>query len=91
MPDRAGVKLSTWDIVLLVLRFLPTLPRMIANRPSVVDPKIQEVGVPSLYALLLSQTRLDSTVHQEDQRRERLREGRRRWVSPSQFVIHTAG
>ena len=54
MPDRAGIKVSTWDIVLLVLRFLPTLPRMIANRPSVVDPKIQEVGVLSPYALLLS-------------------------------------
>jgi hypothetical protein len=39
---------------------------MIANRASVVDPKIQEVGVPSPYALSLAQTRLDFTVHQED-------------------------
>lgn len=72
MPDRAGVKLPFRDIVLLVLRVLPTLPRMIASRPSVVDPKTQEVRVPSPYTLLPSYTNLDFTVHQEDQRRERL-------------------
>ena len=63
MPDRAGVKLSYRNMVLFVLRLLPALPKMFASRPSVVDPKIQEVGVPSLYALLLSQMCLDSTVH----------------------------
>ena len=72
MPDRAGVKLPLRDMVLFVLRFLPTLPRIFASRPTVVDPKTQEVDVLSLYVLLLSYTNFDFTVHQEDQRRERL-------------------
>ena len=51
MPDRAGVKLSWGDIALFVVKVVPSLPRMFANRTSVVDSRVHEVGVPSLYAL----------------------------------------
>ena len=54
MPDRAGVKLSYRNMVLFVLRLLPTLPKMFASRPSVVDPKIQAVGVPSPCAFVVA-------------------------------------
>ena len=66
MPDRAGAKTSLLDMVLLILKALPTIPRLFANRASVVDPRIQEAGVSSLYALLPSFTGLAWTVHQED-------------------------
>jgi dienelactone hydrolase len=42
MPDRPGAKSSLLDIVLLILKALPTLPRLFANRASVVDPRIHE-------------------------------------------------
>ena len=45
MPDRAGVKTSFGTLTLLILRVLPTLPRMFTNRPSVVDPRVHEAGV----------------------------------------------
>ena len=66
MPDRAGAKTPLLDVVLLILRALPTFPRLFANRASVVDPRIHEAGVPSPYALLPSFTGLNYTVHKED-------------------------
>ena len=66
MPDRPGAKSSLLDIVLLILKALPTLPRLFANRASVVDPRIHEAGVPLPCALLPSFTGLGFTVHQED-------------------------
>ncbi|KAF8478074.1 dienelactone hydrolase endo-1-3,1,4-beta-D-glucanase [Russula ochroleuca] len=42
MPDRAGVKTSLGTLALLIIRLLPTLPRIFASRPSVVDPRIHE-------------------------------------------------
>jgi hypothetical protein len=66
MPDRAGVKTSLGTLALLIIRLLPTLPRIFASRPSVVDPRIHEAGVPSPYANLPLCANLDYTVHQED-------------------------
>jgi carboxymethylenebutenolidase len=43
MPDRAGVKTSWLTTGRLILKALPSLPRFIANRPSVVDARVQEV------------------------------------------------
>jgi len=42
MPDRAGVKTSWLTIGRFIIKGLPHLPRFIANRPSVVDPRVQE-------------------------------------------------
>jgi len=42
MPDRAGVKLSWLSLGLFALKGLPSLPRFIANRPSVVDARVHE-------------------------------------------------
>jgi hypothetical protein len=46
MPDRAGVKTSWFTMGRLLLKGLPSLPRFIANRPSVVDARVQEVWAP---------------------------------------------
>ena len=66
MPDRAGVKSTLRDKMLFLFRTLFALPRLFASRPSVVDARIHEAGVPSPYAILPSFTGLDYTVHQED-------------------------
>jgi len=42
MPDRAGVKTSWFTTARLIFKGLPSLPRFIANRPSVVDARVQE-------------------------------------------------
>ena len=47
MPDRAGVKPSWLDVGLFVFKVLPSLPGFFASRPSVVDPRVHEAGVPS--------------------------------------------
>ena len=46
MPDRAGVKPTLRDKMLFIFRTLFALPRLFANRPSVVDARIHEAGVP---------------------------------------------
>jgi hypothetical protein len=46
MPDRAGVKTSWLTTGRLILKGLPSLPRFIANRPSVVDARVQEAWIP---------------------------------------------
>ena len=46
VPDRAGVKNSWLDVVNLVLKIIPNLPRLIAARPSVVDARVHEAGDP---------------------------------------------
>jgi hypothetical protein len=51
MPDRAGAKLSWRDVGLFVFKVLPSIPGFIASRPSVVDPRVHEAGVPSPHAL----------------------------------------
>jgi dienelactone hydrolase len=38
-PDRAGVKMP-W--LKLIIKFIPSMPRLFANRPSVVDPRVHE-------------------------------------------------
>jgi dienelactone hydrolase len=40
MPDRAGVKLSWTKIGVIGFKVVVSLPKMIANRPSVVDPRV---------------------------------------------------
>jgi len=40
MPDRAGVKIPWTKMGLIVFKVLVSLPKMIANRPSVVDPRV---------------------------------------------------
>ena len=47
MPDRAGVKTSWFTIGLMIFKGLPSLPRFISNRPSVVDARVHEVRTPS--------------------------------------------
>ena len=46
MPDRAGVKISWLTYGLFFAKALPYLPRFIANRPSVVDARVQEAWSP---------------------------------------------
>ena len=45
IPDRAGVRTSWLASGLLTLKFLRALPGFIANRPSVVDARVQEVRI----------------------------------------------
>jgi len=42
MPDRAGVKLKWSAIGVIVFKVLVSFPKMISNRPSVVDPRVHE-------------------------------------------------
>jgi hypothetical protein len=42
-PDRAGVKMP-W--LKLIIKFIPSMPRLFANRPSVVDPRVHEASDP---------------------------------------------
>jgi len=42
-PDRAGVKMTWTNIFALVFKVLLALPGLIANRPSVVDPRVHAV------------------------------------------------
>ncbi|KAH9980337.1 dienelactone hydrolase endo-1,3,1,4-beta-D-glucanase [Lactifluus volemus] len=42
MPDRAGIKVGCFDMILVILKNLPSLPKFYFNRPSVVDPRVQE-------------------------------------------------
>jgi hypothetical protein len=51
MPDRAGFKTRWLDIVKMIFKIIPYLPRLIASRPSVVDARVQEAGDPSLWEL----------------------------------------
>jgi hypothetical protein len=70
MPDRAGVKTRWLDAVKLILKVIPSLPRLlIASRPSVVDARVHEAGDPSpaVGTLVLSMNFSSITVHQEDQ------------------------
>jgi len=46
MADRAGVKTGWLDVVKLIFRIIPYLPRLIASRPSVVDARVHEAGDP---------------------------------------------
>jgi len=45
MADRAGVKTSWLTIGRFIIKGLPHLPRFIANRSSVVDPRVQEARI----------------------------------------------
>jgi dienelactone hydrolase len=42
MPDRAGFKTRWLDIVKMIFKIIPYLPRLIASRPSVVDARVHE-------------------------------------------------
>jgi len=42
MPDRAGVKIQWLNVVKLIFNFIPTIPRLIASSPSVVDRRVNE-------------------------------------------------
>lgn len=42
MPDRAGVKLKWTTMVSIGFKVLASVPKMYANRPSVVDPRVME-------------------------------------------------
>jgi carboxymethylenebutenolidase len=55
MPDRAGVKLSWTKIGVIGFKVVVSLPKMIANRPAVVDPRVHAVR---------SLTRKASDAHQ---------------------------
>jgi len=46
-PDRAGVKMSWLRLMKLLIKFIPSIPRFIAARPSVVDARVHEAGDPS--------------------------------------------
>jgi hypothetical protein len=46
MPDRAGAKTPWLDILKFIFKVIPLLPGIIANRVSVVDPRVHEVGDP---------------------------------------------
>ena len=46
MIDRAGAKLPWLNVVKFYLKLIPCLPKIIANRPSVVYPKVREAGEP---------------------------------------------
>jgi carboxymethylenebutenolidase len=41
-PDRAGVKISGLRLMKFIIKFIPSVPRMIACRPSVVDARVHE-------------------------------------------------
>jgi len=40
MPDRAGVKIPFTKMFVILFKILASLPRLFANRPSVVDPRV---------------------------------------------------
>jgi hypothetical protein len=42
-PDRAGVRTSWLTSVLRIFKIVAAFPGMIANRSSVVDPRVKEV------------------------------------------------
>jgi len=41
-PDRAGVKISWLKLMKFIIKFIPSIPRLIASRPSVVDARVHE-------------------------------------------------
>ncbi|KAF8272180.1 Alpha/Beta hydrolase protein [Lactarius quietus] len=43
MPDRAGVKIPFTKMFVILFKILASLPRLFANRPSVVDPRVHAV------------------------------------------------
>ena len=51
MPDRAGVKTRWLDIVKFIFKIIPSLPSIVASRPSVVDARVHEAGDFSLWKL----------------------------------------
>ncbi len=51
MADRAGVKTSWLSVVKLILKIIISIPKLIACRSSVVDPRVHEAGDPSLWEL----------------------------------------
>jgi carboxymethylenebutenolidase len=42
LPDRAGAKMTWTNTVVLLFKFLSAIPRLFANRPTVVDPRVHE-------------------------------------------------
>jgi carboxymethylenebutenolidase len=50
-PDRAGVKISWPRLMKFILKFIPSIPKLIVSRPSVVDARVHEAGDPSPRAL----------------------------------------
>lgn len=45
IPDRAGVKITTWDwIRLLFTVLIPRIPIIISNRPSKADERVKSVS-----------------------------------------------
>ncbi|TFY74120.1 hypothetical protein EWM64_g9892 [Hericium alpestre] len=41
MPDRAGVGISTWDMLRFIWMCIPRIPRLYANRATVVDARVE--------------------------------------------------
>jgi carboxymethylenebutenolidase len=65
-PDRAGVKMSWLSTLRLIPKILPAIPRIISNRPSVVDARVQEACVSFTERISRSSTSVGYTVHRED-------------------------
>jgi hypothetical protein len=66
VPDRAGVKMSWLSTLRLIFKILPAIPRVISNRPSVVDARVQEACVPFTERISPSSTSVGYTVRPED-------------------------
>jgi hypothetical protein len=71
MPDRAGVKMTWTNLGVIIFKVLFAVPRLIANRPSVVDPRVHEVRSLTRKASYAHRRAL-VTVHYENQVRKGL-------------------
>ena len=71
MPDRAGGKMTLTDSGVILFKILSAIPRLFANRPTVVDPRVDEVRSLTRKASYTHQ-RAMITVHQESQIRKGL-------------------
>ncbi|KAH9480066.1 Hydrolase tropI [Psilocybe cubensis] len=43
LPDKPGVKLSTWDWIKFFFTVIPNIPTFISNRPSVTDRRVESL------------------------------------------------
>jgi len=66
LPDRAGVRITWLTSGLRTLKILTALPGFIANRPSVVDARVQEARVPSPKWISPLSMSIAYTVHRND-------------------------
>lgn len=74
LPTRAGVKLTVFDWLKFVIGMLPSIPGLIRNRASVVDPRLSSVGTNAYryQALLCNSPLMSCVVYRGYQGREEI-------------------